>query len=26
LQYVSNDVGWTTLGATRHEGIEASAH
>lgn len=26
LQYVSNDVGWTNLGATKHEGIEASAH
>ena len=26
LQYVSNDVGWTNLGATQHTGIEASAH
>ena len=26
LQYVSNDVGWTNLGATKHSGIEASAH
>jgi Fe(3+) dicitrate transport protein len=26
LQYVSNDVGWTNLGATKHTGIEASAH
>lgn len=26
LQYVSNDVGWTNLGATRHEGIESSVH
>ena len=26
LQYVSNDVGWTNLGATRHQGIETSAH
>ena len=26
LQYVSNDVGWTNLGATKHQGIEASAH
>jgi Fe(3+) dicitrate transport protein len=26
LQYISNDVGWTNLGATRHEGIEASVH
>ncbi len=25
LQYISNDVGWTNLGATKHEGIEASA-
>lgn len=26
LQYISNDVGWTNLGATKHQGIEASAH
>jgi Fe(3+) dicitrate transport protein len=26
LQYISNDVGWTNLGATRHQGIEASVH
>ena len=26
LQYVSNDVGWTNLGATRHQGIETSVH
>lgn len=26
LQYISNDVGWTNLGATLHQGIEASAH
>jgi len=26
LQYVSNDVGWTNLGATKHQGLEASAH
>lgn len=26
LQYVSNDVGWTNLGATKHQGIETSAH
>jgi Fe(3+) dicitrate transport protein len=25
LQYISNDVGWTNLGATKHQGIEASA-
>ncbi len=25
LQYVSNAVGWTNLGATKHSGIEASA-
>lgn len=24
LQYISNDVGWTNLGATKHQGIEAS--
>ncbi|CAM3889428.1 Fe(3+) dicitrate transport protein FecA [Pseudomonas reidholzensis] len=24
LQYISNDVGWTNLGATQHQGIEAS--
>ncbi|WP_150805444.1 TonB-dependent receptor [Pseudomonas fluorescens] len=24
LQYVSNDVGWTNLGATKHQGLEAS--
>ena len=26
LQYVSNDVGWTNLGATKHQGIETSVH
>lgn len=26
LQYVSNDVGWTNLGATKHQGIETSGH
>ncbi|MGE7956131.1 TonB-dependent siderophore receptor [Pseudomonas sp. NPDC089530] len=26
LQYISNDVGWTNLGATKHQGIEASVH
>lgn len=26
LQYVSNDVGWTNLGATKHQGLEASVH
>ncbi|AZD55875.1 Iron(III) dicitrate transport protein FecA [Pseudomonas chlororaphis subsp. aurantiaca] len=26
LQYISNDVGWTNLGATKHQGIEASMH
>ncbi|WP_259753551.1 TonB-dependent receptor family protein [Pseudomonas sp. GCEP-101] len=26
LQYISNDVGWTNLGATKHQGIETSAH
>nr|WP_283093956.1 TonB-dependent receptor [Pseudomonas sp. MWU12-2345] len=26
LQYVSNDVGWTNLGATAHRGLETSAH
>ncbi|MNF48527.1 Fe(3+) dicitrate transport protein FecA precursor [compost metagenome] len=26
LQYISNDIGWTNLGATLHQGIEASAH
>lgn len=26
LQYISNDVGWTNLGATAHQGIEASVH
>lgn len=26
LQYISNDIGWTNLGATQHQGIEASAH
>ncbi|MFB4392604.1 MULTISPECIES: TonB-dependent siderophore receptor [unclassified Pseudomonas] len=24
LQYISNDVGWTNLGATKHQGVEAS--
>lgn len=26
LQYISNDVGWTNLGATKHQGIETSVH
>ncbi|QJC80834.1 TonB-dependent siderophore receptor [Pseudomonas umsongensis] len=26
LQYISNDAGWTNLGATTHRGIEASVH
>ena len=26
LQYISNDVGWTNLGATKHQGLEASVH
>ena len=26
LQYISNDAGWTNLGATTHQGIEASVH
>nr|WP_178117947.1 TonB-dependent receptor [Pseudomonas sp. R5(2019)] len=26
LQYISNDIGWTNLGATKHQGIEASMH
>lgn len=26
LQYISNDVGWTNLGATKHQGLEASMH
>ncbi|WP_256831028.1 TonB-dependent receptor [Pseudomonas sp. Pse1] len=26
LQYISNDVGWTNLGATTHQGVEASVH
>ncbi|MCY1395738.1 Fe(3+) dicitrate transport protein FecA [compost metagenome] len=26
LQYISNDVGWTNLGATKHQGIETSMH
>lgn len=26
LQYISNDIGWTNLGATKHQGIEASVH
>ncbi|WP_166360707.1 TonB-dependent siderophore receptor [Pseudomonas akapageensis] len=26
LQFISNDIGWTNLGATKHQGIEASAH
>ena len=26
LQYVSNDVGWTNLGATKHQGLETSVH
>lgn len=26
LQYISNDIGWTNLGATKHQGLEASAH
>lgn len=26
LQYISNDVGWTNLGATKHQGVEASVH
>lgn len=26
LQYISNDVGWTNLGATTHQGLEASVH
>ena len=26
LRYVSNDVGWTNLGATKHQGIETSGH
>lgn len=26
LQYISNDAGWTNLGATTHRGIETSVH
>ncbi|WP_228723631.1 TonB-dependent siderophore receptor [Pseudomonas tohonis] len=26
LQYISNDIGWTNLGATKHQGIEFSGH
>jgi Fe(3+) dicitrate transport protein len=26
LQYISNDIGWTNLGATKHQGIETSVH
>ena len=26
LQYISNDVGWTNLGATKHQGVETSVH
>lgn len=26
LQYISNDAGWTNLGATTHRGVEASVH
>ncbi|MCU7647571.1 TonB-dependent siderophore receptor [Pseudomonas piscis] len=26
LQYISNDVGWTNLGATKHQGLETSMH
>nr|WP_256356834.1 TonB-dependent receptor [Pseudomonas sp. PDM32] len=26
LQYISNDVGWTNLGATKHQGLETSVH
>ncbi|CAD5109962.1 TonB-dependent siderophore receptor [Zestomonas carbonaria] len=26
LQYISNDVGWTNLGATKHQGVELSGH
>lgn len=26
LQYISNDVGWTNMGATTHRGVEASVH
>ncbi|UZE22121.1 TonB-dependent siderophore receptor [Pseudomonas sp. B21-056] len=26
LQYISNDVGWTNMGATKHQGLEASVH
>lgn len=26
LQYISNAVGWTNLGATKHQGVETSAH
>ena len=26
LQYISNDIGWTNLGATKHQGLETSIH
>lgn len=26
LQYISNDIGWTNLGATKHQGLETSVH
>lgn len=26
LQYISNEVGWTNLGATKHQGVELSGH
>ncbi|AOE85329.1 amino acid ABC transporter substrate-binding protein [Pseudomonas sp. TCU-HL1] len=26
LQYISNDVGWTNLGATKHQGLELSGY
>ena len=26
LQYISKDVGWTNLGATKHQGLETSVH
>ena len=26
LQYISNDAGWTNLGATTHQGVETSVH